>query len=136
MKSLQTIFDQVTEHLLTQQRQSTLDGTCQYRTAEGLTCAVGCLIDEAHYNDRLEGLSLTTAFRDRHISEHAMLLLNTLINCGINVRDTDTFRLLDRLQLIHDGYTPRMWRHHLKMTAAAFNLNFNYAEKAPEKASS
>jgi len=136
MKSLQAIFDQVASHLLTQQRQSTLDGTCQYRTAEGLKCAVGCLIDDQHYNDRIEGLSLDTAVRDRYISECAKLIIDALLNSNINVGDTSTFQLLSRLQLIHDSYTPRMWMHHLKLTAAAFNLNFNYAEKAPAEADS
>lgn len=50
----QQIFDTVATHLFTQGQQSKDDayfGKCAYKTKTGLTCAVGCLIQDHYVSD-------------------------------------------------------------------------------------
>lgn len=55
--SNQEAFDRVTNHLLTQMKQSkSKSGNCLYRGTDGTSCAVGCLIADEHYYPSLEGL--------------------------------------------------------------------------------
>lgn len=43
--------DKIEQHLTQQKsRAATPGGSCQYRTEDGLMCAVGCLIADADYN--------------------------------------------------------------------------------------
>lgn len=87
--SLQDIFDQVVTHLLKQNKQALApNGACKYHTDSGLKCAVGCLIsDDEYYPDMDNGLS---------ISKITGL-------CYTN----EKYKLLSRLQLIHDRQEPR-----------------------------
>ena len=44
----QEVFDRVARHLLKQNAKATSPrGGCSYRTKEGLSCAVGCLLTKA-----------------------------------------------------------------------------------------
>ena len=55
----QEIFDTVATHLFTQGRRA-FDGVgCVYRTPEGLSCAVGCLIPDDLYAPEMEGHGVT-----------------------------------------------------------------------------
>jgi hypothetical protein len=54
----QEVFDQVANHLLTQNKRSVsaTDNTlCVYRSPDGLKCAAGCLIADDEYDPRMEG---------------------------------------------------------------------------------
>lgn len=44
------IFEKVRTHLLTQNAKSMIDGICLYRGPNGLKCAVGCLIEDEHFD--------------------------------------------------------------------------------------
>jgi hypothetical protein len=49
MNTMQQEFDAVVQHLYKQCRPASEDGTCKYRTADGLMCAVGCRIPDEMY---------------------------------------------------------------------------------------
>ena len=54
--SEQEIFNHVITHLANQERQSVgYDGECRYRSPEGMSCAVGCLISDEDYEVEMEG---------------------------------------------------------------------------------
>lgn len=52
----QEVFDFVTEHLLTQGKQS-YQGSCLYRGPNRTACAVGCLLTDEEYTPNMEGVS-------------------------------------------------------------------------------
>ncbi len=55
---LQTIFNQVCQHLVRQGRaamEHNTGGSCRYRGACGTRCAVGYLIADKHYDNHIEG---------------------------------------------------------------------------------
>lgn len=63
MMTNQEIFDTVAVHLLTQNKRATkanCSTTCQYRTSEGLKCAVGCLIPDEKYTPEMEPYGVYT----------------------------------------------------------------------------
>lgn len=65
----QEIFNTVADHLLAQGRPAMRIGTkmCAYRSADGATCAVGCLIPDTHYTPEMEGtdfLGLVSRYDD------------------------------------------------------------------------
>lgn len=54
--SNQRDFDAIVTHLRTQGEQATdKKGDCQYRTADGLSCAIGCRIPDDVYHPGMEG---------------------------------------------------------------------------------
>jgi hypothetical protein len=93
------IIDRVTSHLLAQKERSARVESCKYRF-EGLKCAVGCLIDDEHYSEKLEG---------RGASHYDVL---QAVEASIGEKpDPD---LLDVLQAIHDIEDPKGWEFELK----------------------
>ncbi|MGQ7794514.1 hypothetical protein ACUN0C_19085 [Faunimonas sp. B44] len=52
---MQETFDKVVRHLFAQGKQAKERDTCRYRTADGLMCAVGCLISDEDYDPSFEG---------------------------------------------------------------------------------
>lgn len=66
----QEIFDTVARHLATQGRQAVREvtpednglpiSTCQYRTPDGLKCAVGAIMPDSIYTPDMEGNSVQT----------------------------------------------------------------------------
>lgn len=55
MKTQQEIFDAVLDHLATQKKRSaSRSWECQYRTVDGLKCAVGALIPDNLYDDGMD----------------------------------------------------------------------------------
>lgn len=100
----QEIFDRVATHLLAQRRKSvkfsTVNGKkyryCQYRSPQGLSCAVGCLITDGAYSDYIENRPAD--------DDDVIKLLN---ESGVFVNDTN---LLSSLQALHDNTHPNGWR--------------------------
>ena len=121
----QEIFNKVADHLLTQGRvatSSTTLPTCAYRSTDGATCAVGCLIPDELYVPEMENKSVYTLlwyFPDLPDYLHT------------------NSRLLKSLQTIHDGGlsmggTPLLtrWYHHLM--ACAIENDLEPSEKMKE----
>jgi len=99
---MKEVFDRVKTHLLAQgERSRHSTGVCAYHGANGLKCAVGCLITEEAYSKELEGKNVKS---DR--------VLPALIASGIST-DSTTLHMLTSLQRIHDDEAPANWEREL-----------------------
>ena len=89
----QEIFNKAVGGIYEQGEQS-LDtyGECQYRGKNGTKCAIGMLIDDAHYALRLEGCTIRSE-KIRSAVEDSI---------GRELMDKELHLLID-LQNIHDG---------------------------------
>ena len=85
------IFEKVKTHLLTQNAKSMIDGTCLYYGPNGLKCAVGCLIEDEHFDPEHNG---------KLVSDEVVLQM--LHKSGIDAHGTGTLSLLRKLQFLHD----------------------------------
>ena len=112
----QEVFDQVTNHLLTQNEQSKqIGGTmCLYRGRSEeddsivLKCAAGCLIGDDEYLPVFEGLSWKDVIKDNSATVPA-----------------EHSELIGSLQRVHDTYLPHSWDIQLAVVAEQFKLNTN-----------
>ena len=82
------VFYHVIAHLRAQGVQAKNEqGSCRYRTPEGLKCAAGCLIPDAEYNPEFEGSCWATI--------------------APNFPQYEEFKdMITDLQLLHDGCYP------------------------------
>lgn len=105
----QMVYDHVVTHLLTQNKRSTDGQRCRYRTAEGLSCAAGCLLPDLSDEEvsRIEGnpvLTIWSLFEDRGYA-----------GCE---------GLLEGLQSVHDyGNSGFLWEKGLSDLAIRFGLD-------------
>jgi hypothetical protein len=106
----QEIFDKVSAHLLQQNKPAMEDDSCRYRTSDGLSCAVGCLIAPEVYSEDLEG-QLTCSYAVRA----------ALRDSGIGTT-YKTLTLLCRLQGLHDKVSTHQWPEELPKIAKEYNL--------------
>lgn len=116
----QEVFDTVALHLLTQNAKSMLPPdedfeTCAYRSPDGRKCAVGCLIPDDKYDDRVERLN---------IEEVADLLGGDTGELLLDHED-----LLDALRQVHDDYDPERWRDELRVVATEQSLSLAVLEQ-------
>ena len=102
----QQAFDKMVTHLFTQKKQALTNGQCQYKTADGLQCAVGALISDADYNEEFEGQPV----------HDIIYSIPDLVHLDIDI--------LTRAQCIHDEYAPKDWFRELSNTCALFNLDY------------
>jgi hypothetical protein len=103
----QEVFDQVANHLLTQNKESIKDLQCQYHYNE-LKCAAGCLIAEDEYDPKMD------------LRNHSWIgLINKF---GITDKH---HQLITRLQFIHDKYSPNNWKTELIELAEKKGLNYD-----------
>lgn len=124
----QEIFDKVTTHLLTQNRQSRKDifntgyESCAYRGDDGLMCAVGVLIPDELYDPRFEGLCPPLNYSDVCAPDldRRFWFVDVLKQIGIAEQDLG---LLADLQSIHDSHTPAEWPSQLELLAGAKRLS-------------
>ena len=96
MTSLQ-VFEFVKTHLLNQNKRSLLSyrNQCAYRGDETkLMCAAGCLISDEEYQLTWENNSWSS-----------LVMKGIVPNAH--------FKLIDRLQEIHDVYEPFLWKQKL-----------------------
>ena len=120
----QEIFDKVSLHLLTQNEKSIAKDEfgrqkmCLYRGANGLKCAIGCLIPDDKYDrEAMEGLAASSFNGDTP-------------SCLPNLLPQDMPRangknfLLD-MQDIHDRYQPDDWKYKLVEFAERYELSCN-----------
>ena len=111
--TLQEIFTKVARHLLTQKVKSFgSDAGCLYRGPNGTSCAVGCLIQEEHYDPELEGNVV-----------NALSVQDSLNASGIQVTP-ETIHLLEELQLLHDESQPETWPTDLAELAQELGLEY------------
>jgi hypothetical protein len=106
----QEVFDQVAEHMLTQNEQSKHGDTCAYRGDNGLKCAAGCLIGDDEYDEyncaRMEGLKW----------DQLLFRVSEAISTKHN-------KLISRLQSIHDGFKCDLWSRELSEVTLCFGLS-------------
>ena len=106
------VFKKVAEHLLQQRVRSVNaeEDFCMYRHPDnGLTCAVGCLITDAHYYPSLEGNAAASTVVRKAVA-------NSLAT-AVNKQDAE---LLCKLQDIHDYDEPKRWREKLNEVAEMY----------------
>lgn len=107
----QEIFNTVVTHLRTQNAKAmNLNNDCQYRSDDGLKCAVGCLISDEDYDEKFEGRTV----RDLCQSNMFSLDLESMI-----VKNID---LLSILQRIHDNNPIDQWEEFFSDVAHDFKL--------------
>ena len=111
--SLNEIFYKVEKHLLKQNKQAKVFGSCKYRTSSGLSCAVGCLIPDEMYTNKIENRGASA------------LPLNILVPIVGVQRDKveRKLKLLNDLQAMHDGSLPEKWPTHLADIKTEFGIN-------------
>lgn len=125
----QEIYDKVKAHLLTQGKKSeakTISGQCLYRSPDGLQCAAGCLIPDELYDPEMEGArvpkcaeELLSTDSDDNDTRRTAMIGNALVKAGINVRDVP---FIERLQRIHDHFSPDCWSYELHRLAYTYSL--------------
>ena len=113
----QEVFDKVAKHLLTQGgRCGITDGEgefhCKYRGPKGTKCAVGCLIDDAYYDEDIEGVGIKT---------HDNVYQAVCDSVGF---EPDRDMLVD-LQDLHDRGNPSKWAERLRHIAHDYGLEFH-----------
>jgi hypothetical protein len=86
----QEIFETVINHLAKQKKQAVSNVQCSYRTKEGESCAIGCMIPNEMYDSTFEGGDVFSLF-NHHIKEFEVW----------NTPDMRPF--LKMLQMAHDG---------------------------------
>lgn len=103
----QRAFDVVYRHLMTQKTPSKSPRGCWYRHPDNLKCAIGALISDSAYSDRLEGW---------RVSEPPVR--KAVIDSGY---DCDV-ELLRACQIVHDVVSVNEWDRELRRVAARFGL--------------
>lgn len=97
----QETFDIGAKHLLTQMKKSLADsrrgGTlCAYRGNNGLKCAAGIFIPDSKYNFGMEGKNW-----------------NKICTMHSEAADWGDYRMIVRLQNLHDLYSVEAWTENL-----------------------
>lgn len=107
----QELFDEVVNHLLTQNARSlTPFGACAYRGYNGMKCAVGCLIEDSAYDSSMES--------------YPVMYLK--VRNGLKYSLTrKQLAILVSLQVIHDEYEVSGWVDKIREIAGYYNLQFN-----------
>jgi hypothetical protein len=112
--SMQQIFNKVSRHLIKQNEKSlNKKWKCAYRNTKGLSCAVGCLIPDADYYDKLEGRSVK--------ADSVEEALHSVIGVHYDKRNTK-LALLASLQYVHDGDSINDWPEKLEKVRIKFGL--------------
>lgn len=112
----QELFNKVVTHLLTQKQPARKTGRdnvrpgvkCMYRNADGLKCAVGCLIPDDRYDKNYEGKSADY-----------LVKAGSFTDVGIT---TANATLLEDLQYMHDEVHPEFWESRLAELAVKHEL--------------
>lgn len=120
----QEIFNTVATHLFTQGKQARTHpyhGRCAYRTDEGLTCAVGCLIQD-YYEPEMD------------ILENADIQsIYNVFNDKLPEWIGENIKLLMFLQTVHDSCkswtSPDMMKKNLIIGAKDFALDYSILDK-------
>ena len=107
------LIEHVSTHLMAQGRRSTLDDengfSCAYRGVDGAKCAVGCLIPDDLYipaleNQNVYGLQERADFWAMFVDH-----LEAQFPSAERSAQSDIWRVLSKLQRIHDSRHPDVW---------------------------
>ena len=102
MLTMQEVFTKVCDHLLAQGARSIdpNNAICAYHGADGMQCAVGCLIKDEYYSPGLEGLGCGT-----------VAVKKALEQSGVDAYSytKPMLTLLFGLQRLHDHVLPESW---------------------------
>lgn len=126
----QQVLDHVARHLLvdqgvTCQMSSGSIAHCSYRSdiiINGvkirLACAVGCLVIEGRYSEKLEGACFysDTAFTPKFVSA---------LEDVVSSADRLAVEVLSSLQKIHDQLRPEQWFDRIRALAMDYDLNMS-----------
>jgi hypothetical protein len=113
MRSIEEVFATVRSHLLSQGAISEDDfGSCRLRGRDGRRCAIGILIDDAHYSERLEGLGI-----GYYKAGHDGPLLQALMRSGVDAYDPRARAMLLDLEDMHDAAETEAWSSQLDAIA-------------------
>jgi hypothetical protein len=116
------VFNYVKQHLLNQNEKSVdpWSLSCYYRAqkedGKTLMCAIGCLIDDNFYSDKLENCSPSDLDVRKAIEN------SIFSDWEYNVS------LLSELQNIHDEYEPDSWSLKLEYLESYFNEANEYIQ--------
>ena len=116
----QQLFNQSAEHILRQRVPALEDGNCRYRTFEGLSCGVGCLIPDEDYDARMEGYTI------RELSETRTLWMRPIRQALGPLNAPSRVEFLVRLQRAHDnalGGGIESWRAEMRRIARNYRLS-------------
>lgn len=126
----QEIFNKVAIHLLNQRTRSTDEtGDCRYRSGDGLSCAVGCLIKDEDYHPSFEGVGVgSVASHTLGLLPTQELLAKALRKAGVRPTPRNIHLLVD-LQYIHDYDHVERWRERLRSLANFKDLDTQVLDK-------
>jgi beta-mannanase len=108
----QQVFDQVARHLKKQGTACRLDMKCAYRNDRGQACAAGCLMSDDEVAEVQEAQLNTGSDWSRIVAA--------------NLAPNTHFGLIDKLQTVHDGYSPDKWEAQLAIIAEFHGLKFDW----------
>lgn len=122
----QTIFNTVAKHLLTQNAKSLARsngtwGFCQYRSTDGMKCAIGVLIPDAEYSPLLENHTVL----DPKVINAIRGALDLEAGQRLTEGDQD---FLYRVQRLHDSVDTAEWKDALRDLAALYKLSTTVLE--------
>lgn len=111
----QEVFDKVARHLLTQNSRALFDpdnelSGCAYRAEGGKSCAVGCLIPDDLYDEKME-----------NVPAGRLAVEFPKLRKLFNFDNSSIF--LSLLQSIHDSRDVRSWFYELFTFAQKHNLD-------------
>lgn len=116
----QQVFEQVVNHLLTQNRKALAEGSkeaCRYRAEDGAKCAAGCLIGEDEYNP---GMGVFEGYSWRTLGN-----IGTVPKVHVD--------LISELQIVHDSYTVETWYDQLLKIGSMYYLDVTFMRKYAPK---
>lgn len=110
----QEIFNKVYTHLMAQGRRAMQVSPygveyCMYRAPDGGKCAIGCLIPDEMYSERME---------NRPVSG----MLTDFKDVGALLDRENNRAFLSRLQRVHDEHQPDEWKGALYTLAGQYGL--------------
>lgn len=113
--SVNKIFYKVQKHLLKQHEKSeSMVAGCQYRSDNGLRCAVGCLMTDDIYDSSFEGNNV----HDRLVRKALTPIVG--VNYELRLLKLD---LLERLQEVHDNEPVEHWERGLAAIKHEFDIS-------------
>ncbi len=102
----QQVFDQVVDHLRSQNEKSRRSSCCAYKNNDDLKCAAGCLISDDEYNPEFEGWGWQNLVSKHKVSDkHCSLIMS--------------------LQNVHDDREINEWEESLEKVANRHNLIYS-----------